>query len=470
LGTQLTTATAHTPSVVFTPPPTGERVQFSAEVGAAHREVKPISFAGAISPVASVSEFTVWIGDAKFVVPRQFYARGEYWDVLPTETSALNLIWPIQTMYRDVCALTDGQLDGLWACVDLQPDQGYFFRTEQTQGLSGYAGRMFYWVTQYLAMFWSFTADGEGMGGTSPCSGISCARPYLFESGVAGPRWHVVAGSTGKEGGWYYGYAKGDWTYCDPSHRPATSRRDCGSLDSTILDDYGSPLLPSNARELRYVSRSVPGWQAVRNARSSCGSDDEQIGVYGVDDPSSDTLRSAVGGAFVPDYCTVYLSAALIGGRGRVADLLLHWAHVAAALASTVEDPKAAASYRNSALLLGRYAAVEVVELGRLIAHELGHAYTFYASDSHDPSHEGSMCCMCGVAYSWSTGVTAYLGLPRGGSGYYAYTTYTEEDRGEGQGCSDDGEADVYFDYIAIYDNPTRTLQSRYFRAWGCRT
>lgn len=80
------------------------------------------------------------------------------------------------------------------------------------------------------------------------------------------------------------------------------------------------------------------------------------------------------------------------------------------------------------------------------------------------------MCCMCGVAYSWSTGVTAYLGLPRGGSGYYAYTTYSEEDRGEGQGCSDDGETDVYFDYIAIYDNPTRTLQSRYFRAWGCRT
>lgn len=165
------------------------------------RSTSPLTLPGQV-PVGEVGPdqnylgtFTVWIGDAKFVVPHGWYLASGYWDVLPTEEDVLSWVWWLQLDQRAATGLSDDEVHGIWACTDLATDEGWFFKEIDSSGIGGYAGRTYYWITQYVAMYWKYVADGTIVAGeTTCCAGIEDESQKLFHVGHRGPRW-VVCGS-----------------------------------------------------------------------------------------------------------------------------------------------------------------------------------------------------------------------------------------------------------------------------------
>lgn len=415
----------------------------------------------------SDADFTVWIGDAKFVVPKHFYYANEYRRVLPTEDDALEYIWPIQTLYRATKGLTGEQIDGLWGCIDLKPDEGWFFKEVDSNGIGGYAGRTFYWATQYLAMFWEYTREGEVVDGKdSPCKGIADARDVLLAEGLKVPRWHVLGSGDGAASTYFYSY---------PDRAGCLSTKDLGTVakrpcsDIVWNDGTGADPVLNNSNDYELTFRTPDdGVTSVERRIDSAGTDTEQILYYGTelraDRIDEDTPGSH--GAYVPDQadCFLVAKARTVGWTGLVADAYLHWAHVAAALALSCES-YAAIHYLECALILGRYAANEIVGYAKLIAHELAHRYT------EGISHFDGDCCMCTIAESWASGVRALLGLPDSSDGVeypaddelFAYPTFVLKRE---VGCSNDGDTTPLFSWYTWYATPGESYGTRGFAAF----
>lgn len=461
---------------------------------------QPVAFAGG-SKGPGLTSFEVCIGDAEFYVPTEWYDAEGYSNFvlgIPSEDEALAWIWPVQMARRASDGLTDDQIDGLWACIDLEREEGAFWKSVNSQGVGGYAGHAFYWLTQYVKMFWEFTADGATVGGaTTGCGGPAEGGPSLvesshrlFEMGIHGARWHVWAdrrsltSSLTLSGHHFYYYP--DWDCGDINNDdtqagdPARVLANCfdTSLDGypygfsfvvdgvtysdlprsneIVLKEHSGPVLLGKAACISYVSTKI--------SSAFSGSD-------------LSTLQANAYANHKP--CYISFRADLIGQVGLKADYYLHWAHVAAALgvralgAGSFDEVLTSLPYLHAALLLGKYAAKEIADGGTTFVHELGHIYlplgNHYSNDYY--------CCMCSSQIAWRTGVYAYLGLPDGGTDASTLTEYAGIVVEYSSGCSRDlanlvldmwWMTPVYFDYLCVYCSPGSVYGTRSAQARNC--
>ncbi|GDX78213.1 hypothetical protein LBMAG42_00240 [Deltaproteobacteria bacterium] len=387
---------------------------------------EPSVRAGAFAPLALgglLGSTQVTIGDASFYVPNSFWANREWVDEL-TWQAALELIWPMQSARLAAHGLTDEEIDGLWACIDLEADEGEFFTGSlpaeigSSGKLGGYAGWMFYWATQSVAMYWGYTKDGVYVPATaseaSHCFGIDQSKTRMFRLGTQGGRWHV---NGSKKWGADTGF------YCYPNWECSDYYPKCvgGAHDDDCQRKMKQPGAESAAE--RCVCADSP-YSTNDIERDTNASNDYELvatsqvranGAFTIDKLSTDPLPATVSFDTSDDHahsenspCSMHFKAEWIGRTGLVVDYLLMWAHVAMALSKKhgyAATPEGQA-YRSAALLIGRYAFREVVDYGKLVVHELGHNYL------GEEGHRVHACCMCATAQAWYTGVCAELGLP----------------------------------------------------------
>ncbi len=367
------------------------------EIGVIGR-VSPSSLRTAFDKVASngdppassfkVGTHNICIGDVDIDVPKTWYEAGSYWDELTSEDEALAWIWPLQMARLASDGLTDEEINGLWACVDIEPTPGAFWTTVDDRGIGGYAGRAFYWISQYAKMFWEFTEPGRTVGGyTTPCGGgggdgLSNHAHRLFQMGDEGVRWHVWAtrrrGTSSLHFQPKFSYYP-DWLCAnvDSSDKPVDPGTKVeASCYATALSG------PDYASGFAFVVNGV-----VQELNSS---DDYEIVERGgacvsyVDTAlkSDKTNHDPGANAYVTHTpCSVDLRAGLIGQVGLKADYYLHYAHVVAAYGvkllgeGSFDDLVLALPYFYAALLLGKYAASEITNGTGDLVHELGHIY-----------------------------------------------------------------------------------------------
>ncbi len=402
---------------------------FAAGTGTFARVAKlaePSMRAGAFAPLALggvLGSTQITIGDASFYVPNSFWANREWVDELKWQ-DALERIWPLQTARLAAHGLTDEEIDGLWACIDLDDDDGEFFSGSlpaeigSSGKLGGYAGWMFYWATQSVAMYWGYTKDGVHVPATatdaSDCFGIDRSATRLFRLGTQGGRWHVNGSKTWGADTWFYCYPGWEcWMYypkCDAGVHTDECQGKMKPPGSAYESEHCACVdYPYTANDIERDTNASSDYELVVTSQVAVS------GAFTVSklstelNASATDLDSDASHAYSENSpCRMHFKAEWIGRTGLVVDYLLMWAHVAMALSkkqgySTTPEGQA---YYSAALLIGRYAFREIVDYGKLVVHELGHNYL------GEQGHRVHSCCMCTTAQAWYTGVCAELGLP----------------------------------------------------------